>query len=82
MKKLQQKLAEVSQFPELDGWEFRFIREEMGITQQGFGRVFSKSYYWTADIEKRKRRRVKIKYVKVLRDIDPELFFKAYSLLP
>ena len=82
MKNSETKTETSVELPDLTGSEFKFIRREMGITQETFARQLKgKSYKVTGRIESAKRRRVKVNEVRCLRNIDPEMFFKAYSLL-
>jgi hypothetical protein len=82
MKKLKTKTETKMELPDLTGLEFKFIRKEMGITQEMFARQLKgKSYKVTGRIEMLKRRRVKVYEVQCLHNIDPAMFFKAYSLL-
>jgi hypothetical protein len=81
MKNQKKEHNQENELPELTGSQFKFIRSEMGITQERFSFEFGRDHNFTSRIETKPNKRVKIKYVQTLRDMDPELFSFAYASL-
>lgn len=81
MRKLQNKPADNSQIPNLKRWEFKKVRELMGIYKNQFATQVGKHISWPGKIEKHARLPMPLKYIFELRNMNPELFYRAYSIL-